>query len=320
MDDNTKLISFTPIFKIEADDDNELLNISSLAVSNQGTLFIADAKQERLLAYSRKGKFIRIIASQGDGPGEINDLFFARLLWDDDGKLLVLDTNSGKLSAFSEDGAFINVLRIPPTSISGIKELYPWKHGYLLVASANQENMFFTMNKKGQIVKNFAHYLPLSKNADKEYFVKQAKIRPEIRRIPKICVDWQTESIYALDPMEYRILLYDRERNVPRVVLEHTSDCYPHYLDTKLFNGKIVRVRRSGNIHISKDFIFISFINWDSTDEITCLDVFSRETGKCLANLNVTGSLRLIDKEERFYFATEEMLIVSKMIGNRTGY
>ncbi len=75
------------------------------AVAEDGTVFLLDMTECRVLAYSASGKFLRSFGRKGQGPGEFAWPLIIRL--SPAGEILVEDFTSRKVSVFSPDGRFL---------------------------------------------------------------------------------------------------------------------------------------------------------------------------------------------------------------------
>lgn len=65
-------------------------NVSSLAVSQPGVVYVGDHVTGEVRAFSRNGDFLRLIAERGDGPGEVPASSFPlALLWQEPNRLWI---------------------------------------------------------------------------------------------------------------------------------------------------------------------------------------------------------------------------------------
>jgi hypothetical protein len=77
--------------------------IISLAVGQDGTLYVVDGQVPDLRAYSPDGKYLRTIGRPGEGPGEIKRPDGGLQVLSD-GRLVVRDPGNARLQVYSPDG------------------------------------------------------------------------------------------------------------------------------------------------------------------------------------------------------------------------
>lgn len=75
--------------------------ISDLAVSSDGTIFVLDAMSQQVRAFSREGAYLASMGRPGKGPGEFTGA--RALALDEDGALYVLDERLARISVLSPD-------------------------------------------------------------------------------------------------------------------------------------------------------------------------------------------------------------------------
>jgi hypothetical protein len=75
--------------------------ISDLAVSRDGTIFVLDGMSQQVRAFSREGTYLASIGRPGKGPGEFTGA--RALALDQDGALYVLDERLARISVLSPD-------------------------------------------------------------------------------------------------------------------------------------------------------------------------------------------------------------------------
>ena len=78
-----------------------------------GSLFVADASGD-LRHYDAAGKYVRTIARQGQGPGEVRSVVGMDVSVD--GLLAALDFGNRRVSVFSLDGNLVREIRLDPTA------------------------------------------------------------------------------------------------------------------------------------------------------------------------------------------------------------
>lgn len=83
-------------------------SVSSLAVSDDGTMYVADRQPPSIRVYDSDGAFVRTMGRRGQGPGEFSDRggMAVRLLGD--GRLAAWDLWNTRVSLFSTTGEFLD--------------------------------------------------------------------------------------------------------------------------------------------------------------------------------------------------------------------
>jgi hypothetical protein len=98
----------TPLWSVgkEEGESWELLsNVSAAAFDRQGNLHVLDAGNHRVLVFDPRGRFLRQIGKEGQGPGEISFAMSMTVL--PDGRVVVFDIGRSAYSLFKPDGEFI---------------------------------------------------------------------------------------------------------------------------------------------------------------------------------------------------------------------
>lgn len=89
----------------ELDGDLEYLlgDVTSLAVGPDGTIYLVDGQANELRAYDADGTYLRTLAREGQGPGELSQPTALAVL--SDGRIVVRDPGNTRLQVFSADGS-----------------------------------------------------------------------------------------------------------------------------------------------------------------------------------------------------------------------
>lgn len=85
--------------------DEAFSEITALAVSDAGSLYAVDMKENNVKVFDSLGKYIRTIGSKGQGPGELN--MPVNVLITVDGELMVEDIMNRRLAFFDLEGNFL---------------------------------------------------------------------------------------------------------------------------------------------------------------------------------------------------------------------
>jgi hypothetical protein len=104
--------------------------ITDVALSADGSIFVADALNQRVGAFSSDGAFRRWIGRRGSGPGEFLQPFRVVTLGE---KLAVYDLRLGRVAVFDTTGTFLSAFPVSSTLVEGLAAAPP--DGILLTAS-----------------------------------------------------------------------------------------------------------------------------------------------------------------------------------------
>jgi hypothetical protein len=83
-------------------------SIVGAAIAKDGSVFLLDMRECRVLAYTASGKFLRSFGRGGQGPGEFEWPLFIRL--SPAGEILIEDIQRYTISMFSQDGRFLRAI------------------------------------------------------------------------------------------------------------------------------------------------------------------------------------------------------------------
>jgi hypothetical protein len=90
----------------EGDEKYQFFRIRSIAVADDGTLYVANAGSSTVRMYAKDGRHLQDIGGVGDGPGEFRSL--ARIVLEGD-TLLALDTRRDQYQVFRRSGDFVGI-------------------------------------------------------------------------------------------------------------------------------------------------------------------------------------------------------------------
>jgi streptogramin lyase len=86
-------------------------DIRGIGVGTGGRIFVLDYKVQEIRTFDATGKFIKLAARRGRGPGEISDA--NGLVHGPNGSLWVNDPSNARFSVFGGDGAFLRQHTVP---------------------------------------------------------------------------------------------------------------------------------------------------------------------------------------------------------------
>lgn len=94
-------------FKIgDSEDEEEMIaQVTFFVVDENESIYALDWKANNIKVFDKNGKFVRTIAKQGQGPGEIN--FPSGLLITPENELIVEDAGNRRLAFFNLEGEFL---------------------------------------------------------------------------------------------------------------------------------------------------------------------------------------------------------------------
>lgn len=125
---------FTPNIIQEFDSLGDDIFFSHLAYStillNDGSIFLPDRELESIFKVSSEGDLISTIASDGRGPGEVQDMNFISRSFDN--TIIVYDQWNKKVLRFSPSGEFLEEFILQPWEKGTLSEVYEIDERHLL--------------------------------------------------------------------------------------------------------------------------------------------------------------------------------------------
>ncbi len=114
---DARLVEEARIGQFDGPDEYTFGRVAAIATAPDGTLYVLDQQPPTLRAYSPTGTFLRQLAGEGEGPGELKqpDSGLAIL---PDGRILVRDPASARISVFGADGRYETEWRIRGSSFT----------------------------------------------------------------------------------------------------------------------------------------------------------------------------------------------------------
>ena len=172
--------------------------ISSFTVDDEGNIYLLDRKENKILVFDKKGKYLRSFGKKGQGPGEISGPVGIRLT--PARELLVEDSLNQRFAFFSLDGKFLRSISTGKFfGLAGVE--------FDSQAKMIAQHFVFEKNKVGQEIKKFDKELnPLFTIATDYMNIMAGKINPlsmlTIYRVGKN----DTILISNLDRYEIKVL------------------------------------------------------------------------------------------------------------------
>jgi sugar lactone lactonase YvrE len=109
--------------------------VAAIAIAPNGDIFIADGHvNNRVVKYSKDGKFIKTWGKKGTGPGEFNVPH--SLAFDSKGRLFVADRSNVRIQIFDQDGKYLEEWK----QFSSPSGIFITKDDTMLVADSDSNN------------------------------------------------------------------------------------------------------------------------------------------------------------------------------------
>lgn len=103
-------------------DEYMLGSVRSVAVADDGTMYVVDSQVPIIRAYDRDGTFLRDVGRQGEGPGEYSRTPAVRVM--PHGELAVWDLGTSRISFFSEQGELLGGFPATAGSFGGHRAFF----------------------------------------------------------------------------------------------------------------------------------------------------------------------------------------------------
>ncbi|MGH7552736.1 MAG: 6-bladed beta-propeller, partial [Longimicrobiales bacterium] len=88
-----------------------LSNVQAVTFDRQNNLYVMDSGNFRVLVFDARGKFLRQVGKQGNGPGELT--FPLGIALAPDGNIVVADMGRGGFTIFKPDGSYVKNVNAP---------------------------------------------------------------------------------------------------------------------------------------------------------------------------------------------------------------
>ncbi len=106
----SELVEEVRIGSLDAPDEYVFSHISSVAVGESGSMYVADMDLVSIREFGPDGLFVRDIGRRGEGPGEILSVGGVSVL--PDGRLVTWDRRNRRLTIYGSDGEFDETIRV----------------------------------------------------------------------------------------------------------------------------------------------------------------------------------------------------------------
>jgi hypothetical protein len=143
----------------EKDDNYYFPGGASIAIDQEGNLYVQDVGNIRIQEYDKAGKYVQTIGRKGQGPGEFQ--FPAMVHVDRDGNIWVFDSPTRALKVFSPDGTFKKSI---PLRAFIQPQFYVSKEGYIFGMEINYRTQegpriaILKLNPDGSLAETIAQF------------------------------------------------------------------------------------------------------------------------------------------------------------------
>jgi len=112
-----RLVEQVRIGQFDGPDEYTFGSVAAIATGPAGTLYVLDREPPSLRAYASDGTFLRQLAGEGEGPGELKqpDSGLAIL---PDGRILARDPGNARITVFGAEGEYETEWRIRGSSFT----------------------------------------------------------------------------------------------------------------------------------------------------------------------------------------------------------
>lgn len=182
--------------------------INSIAVDQEGNIFVTDEGEKHIQVYNAEGEYLRTIGQVGEGPGELGrptEIFIAG-----NDEIVITDPKKRQLHFFSVDGNYLGSKKF--------KDVYP-----LQIARDSHEN-YYTMNFVRAPGSKAGYFELLKLNSDLEIVssLVKAEISSEAKKnefdqIPEFAVRDDANLILGY-PASYTFNILDPDGKVTRII------------------------------------------------------------------------------------------------------
>ena len=311
----TKLI-LEEIYTVGGGDapDMSFVEISTLAVLKDGTVYVLDTKDSRVKVFDAKGKFLRAFGKAGQGPGEMNQP--VGILITPENEVLVEDALNQRLAVFGLDGTFSR--HISTAKALGLSGIMMDRRGLIVARSMGLGEA----GKMSMDVKTYdKDFNPKVKLASFEFPVSlQAKINPFSTMNLLYALDGQGGLYFGSQP-SYEIKVLSLEGK-PLKTIGREYDPVPITKEDK--DEMLALIPNVSGVNV-RDMIqfpehFPPFGNFVLADGGRLLvrtyekgrakkeyywDVFDAE-GRYIAKVPIVHEIRLWQDEKAYFFVEDE--------------
>ena len=215
--------------------DGDLWWPSSIAISKDHRIFVADEALNRVTVFDMKGQFLNKWGVKGGREGEFNRISY--IAFDSEDNLLVSDSLNNRIQLFDKDGHVINVWGIPGAE-DGCFNM-PWgvcvdKGGNIYVADWRNDRIQ-KFDSSGQFIRKW----------DSDHLATVKFNRPA-----SLAVDSEL-NIYVADWGNERVIVIDQEGTL---IAEIYGDSMPSKWALDYFDANPVEYEERLNSDLDTDF------------------------------------------------------------------
>lgn len=289
--------------------------ISDMDIDSKGTFWIIDWDSHALIKYDKFGKLPKIIASKGNGPGELimpQDIFI------DNHNHVFIASFTNRITEFDNEGNFIRSFictdgHFPTTGIAVLS------NGNILVGGRKYTTKSISeMNQRKNIYGYMIHLYSYEGKYIKSFYEMDPIVRKrnlDMYSGSKFAID-DRNQIYAVQPVNYIISVFDENGSLIRTLGKRQS----YYKEPKPLTSDIKRNKKKleeyeqnftymGELFIYRNYLIsiakiFGGINNDQNKYF--IDFYDKNNGKTILS-GIKSEKRLIRvKQDHFYFLTTD--------------
>jgi hypothetical protein len=251
------------IIPLQTTDKSLIAEVSDTRIVG-GKVFVTDKQTGRILAFDRKGNFLRQIGRMGRGPNEYFDLTASEVT---DEHVLVFDKLSQRLYFYRHDGSFVNAKDVSDVWAMDIAEVNDKL--YFINAGSNTDRGYFRLfelDRKGDYI---ASALPFSEEMSNLGWGMERHYSKNGDRL--MFYDAPYDSLFVMKGTRLDELYYVDfgPRKAPESVIKIGYNA----LRVILERGYIAGVDA---VHFTDNFIIISFL-----EKRPYIAIYDKATGEC---------------------------------------
>jgi len=199
---------------------------TDIAVGNDGTVYVADARSKRVLVLEREGDTVRTIGRPGEGPGE---LARPSAVAAGDAGIVVFDAGNSRIERFSTDGEYLDSRPAPPQALAATVSLLG--DGSLVVGSMGADSsLVLAFDPSGQRERAFGQ--PIVEPTMFDFASMKARIAdgevPDEFRNNVLALEAGDGGIWVALQTEAGIRRYDRDGRLRWQVVIESNDQRNH--------------------------------------------------------------------------------------------
>ena len=230
------LVGFQRLFEMRGPEESPMAMPTDIAIGLNGQIYIVDSGNNRVLCYSKDGKYLFTFGTPGEGEGQL--LAPVGITTASDGSVFVADRGNRRVQIFDENGKFLAVL---PTR-SGDQTATPVD----VAVDRSGKHIYVTITKPFHRVLVFGE--GAGKGEVESIWGKPGSNLGEFRYPATLAVG-PDKSVYIVDVFNSRVQVF-RESGKPSVTVGSWGITPGH-----LFRPKGIAIGQDGMIAVSDSYL-----------------------------------------------------------------